>query len=57
METISKREFWLGMSIISLCMILSNMLYPPILESTAEIKIREVIICTTSKEGVVNCQN
>lgn len=57
MEAISKREFWLGMSIISLCMILSNMLYPPILESTAEIKIREVIICTTSKEGVVNCQN
>jgi hypothetical protein len=55
MEKISKREFWLGMSLIALSMIVVNYIYPMPLESTAEIKIREIIECKTSNEGVVEC--
>ena len=56
METISKREFWLGMSLIALSMIVVNYIYPMPLESTAEIKIREITTCETTPEGVVDCE-
>lgn len=59
METneISKKEFWLGIAIIALCIISWNFIEPFPIESTADVDIRpeEVIICETSEDGVVEC--
>ena len=59
-EIISKKEFWLGMSIIALMIIMSNMMNLLTLHSTKEveikpIKVQEVIHCTTDEKGVVEC--
>lgn len=59
-EIISKKEFWLGMSIIALIIIMSNMMNLLTLHSTKEVEIKpirvqEVIYCTTDEKGVVEC--
>lgn len=59
-EIISKKEFWLGMSIIALMIIMSNMMNLLTLHSTKEVEIKpirvqEVIYCTTDEKGVVEC--
>lgn len=55
-KIISKNEFWLGISLISLSMIIVNLIYPMPIESVAEIKIREITTCETTPEGVVDCE-
>jgi hypothetical protein len=60
-EIISKKEFWLGMSIIALMIIMSNMMNLLTLHSTKEVEIKpirvqEVIYCTTDEKGVVECE-
>lgn len=57
METITKREFWLGMMIISLSMIVVNFIYPITNNTTIKVEIKELIICSTDEEGVVECVN
>lgn len=59
-EMISKKEFWLGMSIITLMIVMSNMMNLLTISSTKEVEIKpikaqEVIHCTTDEEGVVKC--
>jgi hypothetical protein len=60
-EIISKKEFWLGMSIIALMIIMSNMMNLLTLHSTKEVEIKpirvqEIIYCTTDEKGVVECE-
>lgn len=60
-EIISKKEFWLGMSIITLMIIMSNIMNLLTLHSTKEVEIKpirvqEVIYCTTDEKGVVECE-
>lgn len=55
MKTITKREFWLGMAIISLSMIVVNYIYDIPDNVVVEVKIKEIITCDTNEEGVVEC--
>ena len=60
-EIISKKEFWLGMGIITLMIIMSNMMNLLTMNITKEVEIKpirvqEVIHCTTDEEGVVECE-
>ena len=60
-EIISKKEFWLGMCIITLMIIMSNMMNLLTISITKEVEIKsirvqEIIHCTTDEEGVVECE-
>jgi hypothetical protein len=51
----SKKEFWLGMAIIILCVTTWTIIEPPIHETTAYYRIERVekVIATTDKNGNV----
>lgn len=53
----SKKEFWLGMAIITFCVGFWSLVEPPVIESTAKVRIVKIeeIECRTSEEGVVTC--
>jgi len=55
LELMSKKEFWLGMAIIILCVTAWTIIEPPIHETTAYYRIEreEKVIATTDKNGNV----
>ena len=51
----SKKEFWLGIAIITFCVGFWSLVEPPVIESTVKVKIVKIenIGCTTDEEGNV----
>ncbi len=57
---ISKKEFWLGIAIITFAIGLWNLIEPFPIRSSIEVELRttrvhEVINCITDNDGVVEC--
>lgn len=55
MNTMNKKEFWLGIAIITFCVGMWTILDPPIIETTLYVKIERIdkLNVTTSEDGVV----
>lgn len=53
----SKKEFWLGIAIITFCVGFWSLIEPLPSHTTIEVKINKIeeIECRTSEEGVVTC--
>lgn len=54
-ERMSKKEFWLGMAIIILCVAAWTIIEPPIHETTAYFRVEKIekVKATTDKDGNV----
>ena len=55
METITKKEFWLGIAVITFSVAMWNLIEPPIIVTSPKIKIIKIeeVYCKTDKEGNV----